>query len=110
MPWPSSVNAVAGPGRSMTRGAAFGSPKTVTVAGSDGAAPGARTASWWMPSSKVAAAARAANGRTAPAGICDGGGDTAATAGSMVRGADLNVLDEHPATAASKRATPRKPP
>ncbi|GAA4298601.1 hypothetical protein GCM10023161_51870 [Mycobacterium paraffinicum] len=80
----------------------------VTVAGPGGSAAGASTASWWVPSSNAAALARAASARTSPAGFCDTGGDTAATAGSIVGGADLNVFDEHPATAPSKSATPSK--
>lgn len=110
MPWPSSVNALAGPGRSTTRGGACASPKTVMLPGAAGSLPGARTASRRVPASNTAAAAWAGSGRTAPAGDCDGGGDTAAAAGSMVRGAPASGFDEQPTVAPSKTARLNTPP
>src|SRR3974390_2509524 len=83
----------------MTRGAMCGSPNTVMLAGAAGSAPGARTANWWVLLSKTAAAAWPPNGRTAPAGVCDPGGDSAACAGSIVGGALLSGFDEQPGTA-----------
>ena len=53
-------------------------------------------------------AGRPASGRTAPVGFCDGGGESAACAGSIVRGAEASGFDEHPATRASKINRPKK--
>jgi hypothetical protein len=80
------------------------------LAGAAGPAPGASTANWWVPLSKTAAAARAASGRNAPAGCCAAGGDTAACAGSIVRGGVSSGFDEHPVSPTSKTVTLNKTP
>jgi hypothetical protein len=55
-----------------------------------------------VPPSNTAAEGWLPSGRTAPAGLCDTGGDTAGCAGSIVGGAVSSGFDEQPATKASK--------
>ena len=72
------------------------------LAGADGREPGHSTANWRVPPSNTAASGWPASGRTAPAGFCDAGGESAGRAGSIVRGVEASGFDEHPATSASK--------
>jgi len=79
------------------------------LAGAAGSAPGVRTASWWVPLSKIAATASPPSGRTAPAGFCDAGGDWAARAGSIVGGALFSGFDEQPAPPATDASNSSEP-
>ncbi|BBY67544.1 hypothetical protein MHEL_57870 [Mycolicibacterium helvum] len=85
----------------------------VSVDGDCGSAPGARTASEPVRSSKIAASGRPASGNISPAGWVAGGGDKAGAAGSMVGGGAVSGFDEQPAVRAanarSAAADLRKP-
>lgn len=108
----SLVNAAAGPGRKMTRGATCTSSKTMMLAGAAESAPGRRATNWRVPLSNSAARGWPLSGRTAPAGSCEVGGDTAGWAGSMVGGypgAKLaSGFEEQPATRTDNINRPMK--
>ncbi|OOK74202.1 conserved lipoLppL domain protein [Mycobacterium kansasii] len=108
MPWSSQVNAVAGPGRVITRDGVCASSNTVMPDGADGSASGVRTTSRRAPLSYSAACGWPLNGRITPAGAWETGGDTAGCAGWIVGGAVCSGFDEQAVTNVSKAAAAQR--
>lgn len=76
------------------------------LAGAAGANPEVKITNCIVRPSNMAAWGLPSSGRTAPAGACDSGGESAGRAGSIVGGAPSSVLEEQPATNVSKTSRP----